>query len=387
MTVAMPRIPHGRAAPVDAFRGLTFIVMLVVNYLAGASGIPGGIHHVAASVDGMGLADVVFPAFLFAVGMAIPFAVNSRLAKGDTWGQLQAHTAWRALSLVVLGVFMVNMESGYNEQAMGMRIETWALAFYAAVMLIWGAYRCADRRLDRLLRGAGVVLVLALGLAYRAGADGSGGLTPQWWGILGLIGWAYLAAGLLYQLVRGRWLALAAAIVLCVAVYGTIDGQLGAHATHTSIVLSGTLCALLFFAQRDGVLPPHRLWHGALFALALLAAGYLLHHLWPISKIGATPPWALYCAAICTLLFGALYWLMEARESRRWTVLVEPAATSPLVTYLIPFVLAAAMGLLQLQWSAVLTRGVGALAFSLAFAGAVVLAVALLNRANVKLRL
>lgn len=383
----MPHIPPGRVASVDAFRGLTFVVMLVVNFLAGATGIPGGIHHVAASVDGMGLADIVFPAFMFAVGMSIPFAVNSRLAKGDTWFQLQAHMAWRAFSLIVLGVFMVNMESGYNEQAMGMRIDTWALAFYGAVLLVWGSYRFDDRRIERVLRGAGVALVLGLGLAYRSGTDGSGGLTPQWWGILGLIGWAYLAAGLLYRLTRGRLAALAGAMALCVAVFATVEGQLGAHATHTAIVLSGIVCALLFFAHGDGAHQQRWLRHGALFALALLTAAFLLHRFWPVSKIGATPPWGLYCAAICSMLFGALYWLMEARASRRWAALVEPAAASPLVTYLIPFVLAAAMGLLQLRWGAGLTHGAGAIAFSFVFAAAVVLAVALLNRTNVKLRL
>lgn len=385
MPIPMPQFAPGRVAPVDAFRGLTFVVMLVVNFLAGATGIPGGIHHAAAGADGMGLADLVFPAFLFAVGMSIPFAVHSRLARGDSWPAQQAHTAWRAFSLVVLGVFMVNMESGYDEQAMGMRIETWSLAFYAAVLLVWGAWRIGDRRLDGLLRGAGMAAILALGLAYRSGEGG--GLTPQWWGILGLIGWAYLAASLLYQLARGRVPALAVAMALCVAVFGAIDGQPGAHATHTAIVLSGIVCALLFFARADGTTHRQRLQHGALFALALMAAGWLLHRVWPLSKIGATPPWGLYSAALCTALFGALYWLMEARATRRWVALVAPAAASPLVTYLIPFVLGAAMGLLHLKWAAPLTQGAGALAFACVFAAAVVLAVALLNRANVRLRL
>ena len=60
-------LPRQRIAMVDAMRGATFVLMLFVNYLGGAAGIPSGIHHVAAGVDGMGLADIVFPAFLFAV--------------------------------------------------------------------------------------------------------------------------------------------------------------------------------------------------------------------------------------------------------------------------------------------------------------------------------
>ncbi|HEY0063632.1 MAG TPA: DUF5009 domain-containing protein, partial [Telluria sp.] len=122
MQAPITRLPSGRVVSLDAFRGLTFVLMLFVNFLAGASAIPPGIHHVGAEVDGMGLADVVFPAFLFAVGMSIPFALNGRLAKGDTTLALQRHVGWRAASLIVMGLFMVNMEAGYNEQAMGMPI-------------------------------------------------------------------------------------------------------------------------------------------------------------------------------------------------------------------------------------------------------------------------
>jgi heparan-alpha-glucosaminide N-acetyltransferase len=386
----MTQLPSGRVASVDAFRGLTFIVMLLVNYLAGASGIPHGIHHVAADVDGMGLADIVFPGFMFAVGMSIPFAVNSRLAKGDGLLQLQSHIAWRAFSLVVLGVFMVNMEAGHDAQAMGMPIATWSLAFYGAVLLVWGGYRVERAWTERILRGAGVAILLWLGAVYR-GADGAG-MSPQWWGILGLIGWAYLAASMLYQLARARLAPLLGAIALCAVLFGAsrasgIGAQLAPHATHTAIVLCGIVCALLFFERRDGGAHGQRLLHGALFGAGLVLAGWLTHRMIPISKIGATPPWAFYCAAICTVLFGALYWLVEAGKIRRWAALVEPAAASPLVTYLIPFVLGAVMSLLQLQWRAPLTQGAGALAFACVFAGAVVLAVALLNRANVKLTL
>jgi hypothetical protein len=45
------------------------------------------------------------------------------------------------------------------------------------------------------------------------------------------------------------------------------------------------------------------------------------------------------------------------------------------------------MSLLQLQWHARLLHGAGALAFACVFAAGVVLAVALLNRANVRLKL
>jgi hypothetical protein len=250
MSAPLSHLPVGRIVSIDAFRGLTFVLMLIVNYLAGASGIPPGIHHVGAEVDGMGLADVVFPAFLFAVGMSLPFAINGRLAKGDDLMALQRHIALRAAALIVMGLFMVNAESGYSERAMGMPIAAWSLAFYVAVGLTWGAYRLTRVALDRTLRGAGIALLLVLAASYRG--EGGGWMTTQWWGILGCIGWAYLAASIAYQLARASQVLLAIAIALCVLVFVAsaafdMAHVVAMHATHTSIVLAGTLCVLIVF--------------------------------------------------------------------------------------------------------------------------------------------
>ncbi len=80
-----------RILSVDALRGITILVMIFVNELAGVSGIPQWMKHMPADADAMTFVDVVFPAFLFIVGMSIPFALNNRLSKGDSLFQLQWH--------------------------------------------------------------------------------------------------------------------------------------------------------------------------------------------------------------------------------------------------------------------------------------------------------
>ena len=388
MPVLFNDLPRQRILSLDAFRGITFVLMLYVNFLAGAQGVPAWLLHVDGAADGMGLADIVFPGFLFAVGMSIPFGVNSRIARGDTPPQVFGHTAYRALALVVMGVFMVNAESGYSEQAMGMPIAAWSLAFYAAVLLVWGVYRFDSVPLNRCLRGAGVAVLAGLALAWR-GADGAM-LTPQWWGILGLIGWAYLAVAALYQLARGRLALLLAAMAAGVAVYmlaaGTgIGAALSGHAIHSVIVLAGLVCALLFFDGQRGA--PQRLRQAAMFAAALAAAGSLLHQWYPVSKIGATPPWALYCGALCVAVFALLYWLVEVLAARRWTVLVEPAATSPLITYLLPFAIGAVISLAGAHFRPALVEGQAALLAGVVFTATIVLVVARLNIHNCKLKI
>ncbi len=124
-----------------------------------------------------------------------------------------------------------------------------------------------------------------------------------------------------------------------------------------------------------------------MLALVLALSAWLLHHFYPISKIGATPPWALYCAALCSALFVLLYWLIEMRGIARWTSLVQPAAASPLVTYLLPVILATLMRYLHLRWWPVLMHGGAAIAFALLFSAVVVVVVAVLTTYNIKLKL
>ena len=386
MPVAHPVLPRQRIIAIDALRGLTFFVMLFVNCLSGASGIPYGIHHMAASVDGMSLADVVFPAFLFVVGTSIPLSLNHRLAVPDGTRQTLWQIATRAFGLIVIGVFMVNTEEGYNEAAMGISITLWALCFFAAALLVWGT------RSNRALRWLGSAAIVALALVYRGGPDGQEWMQTSWWGILGCIGWAYLVASIVYLAGRGRLAVLALAACACVAwfmVSRAVDGNgvIAMHATHTSIVLCGAMCVLLLFDGARGAAGSPRLAAGAMLAVLLAVAAWLLHRIYPISKIGATPPWALYCAALCSGLFVLLYWLTEMRRVTRWTALVQPAAANPLVTYLLPVILATLMAYLHLRWWPVLMHGTAAIAFALLFSAVVVAVVAVLNTYNFKLKL
>ncbi|WP_331651626.1 heparan-alpha-glucosaminide N-acetyltransferase domain-containing protein, partial [Piscinibacter sp.] len=204
MPTTINTLRTGRILSIDAFRGITFLAMIFVNELGGVSGITPWLKHMPADADAMSFPDVVFPAFLFIVGMSIPFSINARLVKGDDALGVQRHILVRAFALIVMGFFMVNAEEGFNAQAMPIPIHVWSLLFYAAVFLVWGVLRFENAAFTRALRATGVLLIALLALLYRGGADGKGWMTPQWWGILGLIGWAYFFSCEFYLLSRGR---------------------------------------------------------------------------------------------------------------------------------------------------------------------------------------
>jgi predicted acyltransferase len=71
-----------RVASLDLVRGLDVWLMLFVNEMAGVRATPLFLRHMPASADAMTITDVVFPAFLFITGMAIPLALahGSRVA-------------------------------------------------------------------------------------------------------------------------------------------------------------------------------------------------------------------------------------------------------------------------------------------------------------------
>ncbi len=256
-------LPNQRIISIDVLRGLTILLMVFVNEVAGVKNIPQWIQHMTRGVDGMTIVDWVFPGFLFIVGMSIPMALNHRIQKGDSFWRLQKHILVRTIGLLALGVLMVNAEGGYNEETMGMPISLWSLLIYPFAILVWNVYTFENKVWTYLFRGIGIIGLLSLAIVYRGGEDGSEYLQPQWWGILGLIGWSYFYSCILYQVLKGNKYYLAVAVLVCTLIYiaghttisedfailGWTRSQ-GGMATHTSITLCGLILTLIFFDRK-----------------------------------------------------------------------------------------------------------------------------------------
>src|SRR5687768_16074028 len=107
-----------RLATIDVFRALTMLLMIFVNDLWTLTNIPKWLEHTQAAEDGMGLADVVFPVFLFIVGLSVPFAIGNRWSKGASLSNILGHILVRSVALLVMGFFHVNLESYNNDAAL-----------------------------------------------------------------------------------------------------------------------------------------------------------------------------------------------------------------------------------------------------------------------------
>src|SRR5215475_8427844 len=101
-----------RVTSVDALRGFVMFMMIFVNDLAGAGKVvPNWMVHFSdrhRGGSGMTFVDLVFPAFLFIVGISIPFALGTRLAKNEPVWKILGHVAIRTISLLFIGILMVH---------------------------------------------------------------------------------------------------------------------------------------------------------------------------------------------------------------------------------------------------------------------------------------
>jgi heparan-alpha-glucosaminide N-acetyltransferase len=351
--------PSHRLHSLDRLRGLDVLLMLFVNEVAGVRNAPAFLRH-APRGEGMTITDVVFPAFLFIVGMAVPFALDARLRRGHTRAAVWRHVLARGASLLVIGVLMVNVDRASLEGLLGPSL--WNVLMTTGVVLAWQASGTepGPQRRSRILRAAGVALLLVLIVLYRGtGMSGLFQIRPYWWGILGLIGWSYLLVASLYLVAGDRPAVLTGVMGLLYCVYladevgrawwltavhpiVSVGSVLGSHG---AVVLAGAILGLLWArAAREGVSAGHVRIMALAYAAGLAAAGGLLytlrdlHPAFRISKLGATPPWCLLSSALTAGAWALVDWLSE--RVPRWPASVTLAGENALLAYLMaPFLL------------------------------------------------
>ena len=103
-TVAEPKPKPERLLSLDTMRGLTIAGMILVNNPGSWSYVWGPLGH--AEWDGWTPTDLVFPFFLFMVGVAMTYSFDKRLAQGVTRAALLGHVVCRAIVLFLLGMIL-----------------------------------------------------------------------------------------------------------------------------------------------------------------------------------------------------------------------------------------------------------------------------------------
>jgi heparan-alpha-glucosaminide N-acetyltransferase len=345
------RISAPRVVSIDIFRGLTMAVMIFVNELDGVRGLPWWTHHAPGNVDVMTYVDMVFPFFLFIVGMSLPLSIAQRLKRNSSVVALWVHVIVRVLGLLALGLILANAEKA-DPARMAISGSMWALLGLISMALYLNVYVKSERypvysRVLRLIGLAGVIVLYAI--FRRTSHDGQAawidGSYPE---ILGLIAYSYLAVAILYIPTR-RWVwAPSVWFVLLVALCVLSSGKMIAFPGHlrlyfwpfgngamACIVMAGIITSSIFLGTDRRPSPRRAMSLAVGFGLLMLAAGRALTP-FGISKIRATPTWCLYSIGASVLLFTLLYWICDVKQWTRWALPIRAAGSNTLLTYLLP---------------------------------------------------
>ena len=356
-----------RNGAIDMLRGLTMFLMIFVNDFWTVGDVPHWLEHAGTHEDAMGLADIVFPLFLFVVGLSIPYAIEHRYQKLIPPEKTLGHILSRTFALLVMGVFFVNAD-GRMAPFLGCGDWLFKLLAILGFFLVWNAYP-EQFKAGKWLRWTGIILLLFLAATYRT--ESGGLMKARWWGILGLIGWAYLFTAVAWLLFRNRtgilsllWIGIVGLNLLTTEMRDgemLLDGgnllqdfaralNLG-NGSSVLMTLGGVLVAVQEknFAREPGA---RKFLYALLTVGMLIGFGMAAHGDWILSKNIGTLPWCFYVTAIGIALYTILR-VLEEKGWTRWFAPFRPAGMATLTVYLLPdvyYAVSEALGLSAPAW-------------------------------------
>ena len=371
-----------RNLTIDLLRALTMAVMLMVNDFWSVTGIPHWMKHAKVTEDMLGFSDIVFPSFLFCVGLSIPYAITAMRRKGRSEGDVVRHILSRSFALILMGAFICNYESGIDP-SIGYDRNAYCLLMTLAFFLVFNRYEQSGTWLVRVLKALGWVILLFLLITSRSPEGRT--FYPYWWGILGLIGWAYLFCALVYALSRNvitqiiTWVLLFVICLCCTptAGYSFFHGQpilslaepnivdltlSTLHIDNASshlLVMSGVLFSGLYLKWSADFTRTRQTTSTLLLGAFCIVLAIVFHHWFITSKIIGTLPWIFYTLGIDLILYVLLDWLVVAGKSA-WLSFLQPAGIATLTCYMVPYLLYPLISMLmRWEWSSAIPEPFG----------------------------
>lgn len=297
--------PRGRLVSLDVFRGLTIMGMILVNNPGTWSAIFPPLRH--AAWHGWTPTDLVFPFFLFIVGVAIPLAFAKRLERGADRGDLVRKTVKRAAVLFAIGLGLGLFSRVWrlfegvpldlsDVRVMGV-LQRIALCYLAASLLF--LYTSARTQL-----GVGAAILLGYWAALEwvpVPGVGAGHLDVA----------AETLPAYVDRLVLGSQHLWAGADKLW-------DPE-GLMSTLPAIVTTLLGIAAGRMVRRTDVAPVETAARMMALGLALTAVGSAWGWVFPVNKALWTSSYVLLTGGLAFSVLGACYWAADVRGWRGWT--------------------------------------------------------------------
>jgi predicted acyltransferase len=315
-----PGRPPGRLLALDAFRGATMIAMILVNNPGTWSAVYPPLLH--APWHGWTPTDLVFPFFLFIVGVAVPLALGPRLEAGATPVALFPLIARRATILFLLGLLLAAYPFLQLEPGFGLRpgaferlrfmgvLQRIALCYAGAAtaFLLLGP-RARRALVVTLLLGSWAVLALVPVPGFGAGDLDHPEANFGAWLDRALLGEDHLWAG-----ADRRW---------------DPEGLFGTLAALATTLIGVAAGSLLRESRPSTEQVAALLVRGVL----LLALGAAWAPLLPINKSLWTSSYAVLTAGCALCALGLAVWFAEVRGRRAWAWPLAVYGLNPLTVF------------------------------------------------------
>jgi predicted acyltransferase len=348
-SIAGGRTPSKRLLSVDVLRGLCVAGMILVTNAGDWNYVYWPLKH--ADWNGVTPTDMIFPTFLFLVGVSMTASFASRLRRGETSGQSAAHILQRSVSLILLGLFLncFDLFSLPDLRIPGILQRIGLCYLCAGLLYLSVSGKQSAHRVATLVAAIMLLLVSYWALQTLVPVPGYGvgrlgqvgtfsafldraifttrhlwhwGGPGQMWDPEGLLTTLPAIANLLLGILAGEWLGKAGP--------GTGLGA-GPNFNASNRKLLGMAAV------------------GAVLMLAALALNPLI----PINKKIWTPSFMLFSGGFSLLALALLYWLIDrpAQDALpRWRWVMAPAlvfGTNAILGFSLANVLTPLLGLIQ----------------------------------------
>ncbi len=274
-----------------------------------------GLHQSHVEWRGCSIHDMIQPSFSFLVGVALPFSLASRSARGESERILVLHAAWRALVLVALGVFLRSVGQSQTNFTFEDTLSQIGLGYLPLFLVGLGPIKGRWIAFGLILVGSWA----AFALHPVAGLDfdyPSVGVPTDWphhadglaahWNKNSNLAWAFDRWFLnLFPRAKdfshngGGYATLSFIPTLATMLLGLIAGAwLQARGSASGKTLR------MILAGVGGI--------GLALALDRLGVCPIVKRIW-------TPSWVLFSGGICFLTLAALFVAIDVLGYRRWT--------------------------------------------------------------------
>jgi predicted acyltransferase len=289
--------PASRLMSLDLFRGATIAGMILVNNAGDEPSSYWPLKH--AEWNGWTPTDLVFPFFLFIVGVAMAFSFSSRLQRGASRPELLKHVLWRGLALFALGMFLNGFPDQYHLASWRVYgvLQRIAICYViSAILTLWADWRGWIVTIAACLVGYWILMRFIPVPGFGVPTHDIPLLDPD----------RNLAAWLDRQLLAGHLYE------------GTRDPE-GVLSTIPAVATSllGMLTGQWLRSPRSA----HKKALGmAAFGLAGVIAGKILNLGFPINKKLWTSSYVIFTAGLALLCLALCYWIVDVRKWRGlWT--------------------------------------------------------------------